>query len=140
MTEDREKLCKDLRELSRTTHWRCGELAAKELERLAKELAKAHLLCGEMFKAAYDKERDAALAQSDAEPLDLGETTEWETRTDEGCVTCHTRVVDGVLCRWWGDGPVPTGVAKIDRAARSDAEPPLSEPSGEHRDHANKDR
>lgn len=42
------------------------------------------------------------------------DTTETEGRQ---IVTCHTRVIGGVLCRWWGDGPQPTGVEILDAAA-----------------------
>lgn len=43
-------------------------------------------------------------------------TSEWRTDRNENEVTCHSRMVDGVLCRWWGDD-MPPGVAKIDAAA-----------------------
>ena len=43
-------------------------------------------------------------------------TSGWETEKSEGAVTVHHRMVGGVLCRWWGDGQPPEGVALIDRA------------------------
>jgi hypothetical protein len=43
-------------------------------------------------------------------------TSEWQTDRGENQVTCHSRMVDGVLCRWWGDDE-PPGTAKIDAAA-----------------------
>lgn len=46
-------------------------------------------------------------------------TSEWATEKNDMAVTVHHRMVEGVLCRWWGDGPVPDGVALIDRAASS---------------------
>ncbi len=57
--------------------------------------------------------------------LNLGPNTEWhryrywEREAGPGLVTCNSRVVGGVLCRWWGDGAVPDGVALIDAAASS---------------------
>lgn len=50
------------------------------------------------------------------------ETSEWQTDRAENAVTCHSRVVDGVLCRWWGDD-TPPGVAKIDTAAMAPTAP-----------------
>ena len=44
-------------------------------------------------------------------------SSEWSTTAAKGEVTCHTRMVGGVLCRWWGDGPTPPGVKQIDAAA-----------------------
>ena len=45
----------------------------------------------------------------------------WTTHTKDAdgnpCVTEHSLVVGGVLCRWWGDGEPPEGVAAINRAA-----------------------
>lgn len=41
----------------------------------------------------------------------------WHTFVNPPAITIHTRDVGGVLCRWWGDGPVPAGVAMIDAAA-----------------------
>lgn len=43
-------------------------------------------------------------------------TSEWDTTKNDVEVTTHHRMVEGVLCRWWGDGPTPDGVALIDRA------------------------
>jgi hypothetical protein len=37
-------------------------------------------------------------------------------------VTCHSRVIGGVLCRWWGDGDIPVGVEIINHAADQAAE------------------
>lgn len=53
----------------------------------------------------------------DAPRILKDETTEWQTDKADGQVTCHSRMVDGVLCRWWGDGPPPKGVIAIDAAA-----------------------
>ncbi len=50
----------------------------------------------------------------------------WDTDTDASppfsgtrAIPCHSRLVGGVLCRWWGDGPTPAGVALIDAAVRT---------------------
>ena len=43
-------------------------------------------------------------------------SSEWRTTMADNQVTCHDRMVEGVLCRWWGDGPTPPGVAVIDNA------------------------
>jgi len=44
-------------------------------------------------------------------------TSEWTKEPNDDAVTCHHRMIEGVLCRWWGDGPTPDGVAIIDKAA-----------------------
>lgn len=44
-------------------------------------------------------------------------SSEWDTTMNTNEVTCHSRMIEGVLCRWWGDGPTPKGVAVIDAAA-----------------------
>ena len=59
--EYRQKLCADLRHTQAFGYPELCKEAADEIDRLAKELAKAHSLCGDLFKAAYDKERDAAI-------------------------------------------------------------------------------
>ena len=47
----------------------------------------------------------------------MGEGTgPWEADRGTNAVTCHSRLVGGVLCRWWGDGPAPGGVRAIDVA------------------------
>lgn len=43
-------------------------------------------------------------------------SSEWHTDINDNAVTCHSRMIEGVLCRWWGDGPTPKGVAMIDAA------------------------
>lgn len=43
-------------------------------------------------------------------------TSEWATEKNDMQMTVHHRMVEGVLCRWWGDGPTPDGVALIDAA------------------------
>jgi len=45
--------------------------------------------------------------------------SEWDTEKSDNIVTCHYRMIGGVLCRWWGDGPEPSGVKKIDAALSS---------------------
>jgi hypothetical protein len=40
-------------------------------------------------------------------------TTEWVTEREAGKITCHTRMIGGVLCRWWGDGPPPPGARAL---------------------------
>lgn len=40
-------------------------------------------------------------------------STEWEHDVNDGKVMCHHKMIGGVLCRWWGDGPEPKGVAVI---------------------------
>lgn len=46
-------------------------------------------------------------------------TSDWYITTENNgyaTVPCHSRMIEGVLCRWWGDGPVPKGVALINAA------------------------
>lgn len=45
------------------------------------------------------------------------EANGWDVFVNPPAVTVNTRDVGGVLCRWWGDGPAPAGVAMIDAAA-----------------------
>ena len=45
--------------------------------------------------------------------------SEWDTEKSDNIVTCHCRMIGGVLYRWWGDGPEPSGVKKIDAALSS---------------------
>lgn len=40
----------------------------------------------------------------------------WEHTANPGEVPCHSRLVGGVLCRWWGSEE-PEGVQSIDAAA-----------------------
>ena len=42
--------------------------------------------------------------------------SDWEHTDLSGEVKCHSRMVEGVLCRWWGDS-IPPGVVAIDAAA-----------------------
>ena len=42
--------------------------------------------------------------------------SEWDVTHGENEVTCHSRMVGGVLCRWWGDGSDPSGVRFINEA------------------------
>lgn len=52
----------------------------------------------------------------------------WHTYTHDGVdgqprvVTCHSKIIGGVLCRWWGDGPQPEGVAMLDSLASGETE------------------
>jgi hypothetical protein len=70
-------------------------------------------LLGYSLEAAPPAETEAAPS-----PFDMGPTTSaWEHTHGSGEIACHSRVVKGVLCRWWGEGPAPEGVALIDRAA-----------------------
>lgn len=50
-------------------------------------------------------------------------SSEWDTEQNDNAVTVHHRMVAGVLCRWWGDGPTPKGVALIDTAAAALSNP-----------------
>ena len=43
-------------------------------------------------------------------------SSEWDHEKNDNCVMTHHKMVEGVLCRWWGDGPEPKGVAIIDAA------------------------
>lgn len=43
----------------------------------------------------------------------MGDSQGWIAERDPGTVPCHSRVIGGVLCRWWGDTP-PPGVARLD--------------------------
>lgn len=47
--------------------------------------------------------------------------SDWDTEKNEGAVTCHSRMIGGVLCRWWGDGPEPSGIVKINAALSAPA-------------------
>lgn len=70
-------------------------------------------------------------AQSSAAPANVlrNVSSEWKTEKNDAAVTVHHRMVDGVLCRWWGDGPTPPGVAKIDAAcSAAPAQPSAAEP------------
>lgn len=67
----------------------------------------AHDLCPEF--------RGQLLSKSPANIL-RNVSSEWSTTAAKGEVTCHTRMVGGVLCRWWGGGPTPPGVRQIDKA------------------------
>jgi hypothetical protein len=42
-------------------------------------------------------------------------SSEWEHTENLGEVPCHSRMIEGVLCRWWGRD-TPPGVAMIDHA------------------------
>ena len=46
-------------------------------------------------------------------------TSEWDHTHNPGEVACHSRMVGGVLCRWWGN-ETPPGVALINEAARKE--------------------
>lgn len=64
----------------------------------------------------------AAVPPAPARPnLLRDESSAWEIQRQDSegnpVVTCHTRMIGGVLCRWWGDGPAPSGVDLIDRAS-----------------------
>lgn len=60
-------------------------------------------------------------------------SSEWETTMNDDSVTCHDRMVGGVLCRWWGDGETPEGVAVIDSACEA------LEEQNDHRDKKHKE-
>lgn len=49
-------------------------------------------------------------------------TPNWYITKNDGEVTCHTRIIGGVLCRWWGDGQPPVGVAILNKAAQEHIE------------------
>lgn len=67
-------------------------------------------------------------------------SSEWETTKNDNEVPCHSRMVEGVLCRWWGDGPAPRGVAILDSRVDHDAlREELAQVKTE-RDEANKER
>lgn len=52
--------------------------------------------------------------KADCPELGRSTTTRWDTFKNPPAETIHSRMVGGVLCRWWGDGPEPAGVALID--------------------------
>jgi hypothetical protein len=56
-------------------------------------------------------------ASSEASHANILKTvsSEWEHTESPGEVHCHSRMIEGVLCRWWGRD-TPPGVAMIDRA------------------------
>jgi len=72
----------------------------------------AGCLCG------LDAALEAAPPAETTKPVfDLGPTTDgWQHTHNDNEVPCHSRVIGGVLCRWWGDVE-PAGVHLIDRAA-----------------------
>ena len=43
-------------------------------------------------------------------------TTGWEKTKGDNEIACHSRMIGGVLCRWWGDGEVPSGVEMLNAA------------------------
>ncbi len=49
-------------------------------------------------------------------------STEWDHEINEGAVMVHHNMVEGVLCRWWGDDGEPDGVALIDKIMESNSE------------------
>ena len=46
-------------------------------------------------------------------------SSEWQTTRNNNEVTCHSRMIEGVLCRWWGED-TPPGVQMIDAAASTE--------------------
>lgn len=50
------------------------------------------------------------------------DTTDWKSERGHGAIACHTRVIGGVLCRWWGEEE-PRGVRILDRAEYHDGYP-----------------
>lgn len=103
--------------------------AAREIERLRAELKiqddANELLTREIerLRGQLDAvDQNVKILQEQAQ-FDLGPSTDWkaykywEYEAGPGEVTCHSRVIAGVLCRWWGEGAAPRGVAVIDQAA-----------------------
>lgn len=80
----------------------------------------ANKYCGYSYK--HD-ERPELFIEKKLKQLNLfmGRKTprvDWITERQENNVTCHTRIIGGVLCRWWGEGELPPGVRAIDEAAK----------------------
>ena len=79
--------------------WDGAELGGKRIAALERELAEA--------RAALREQRKNVLREV---------SSEWDTTMNDN-ETCHSRMIGGVLCRWWGDGSTPEGVKWIDDAA-----------------------
>lgn len=62
-------------------------------------------------------------------PLLKDINTEWVTEKNEGDMTVHHLMVGGVLCRWWGDGPEPSGVARLAALVSGDTTPETPTPT-----------
>lgn len=62
-----------------------------------------------------DQAMECLHAEDDSGNFLKEQTTDWQTDIGPNQVTCHSRVIGGVLCRWWGNGPEPEGVAILDK-------------------------
>lgn len=105
------------------------KLLEKEQEnaRLREQLAKAEERIERLLSEAAPMKRSTGFscpvccAKGDelhAEGCSAGREDKWYAFVNPPAVTINTRQVGGVLCRWWGDGPAPAGVALIDAAVR----------------------
>lgn len=81
------------------------------------EITRLSLRNGQLEALLITTGRDLMAAVPAAPLPPTPKTSEWHTFVNPPAMTIHTRDVGGVLCRWWGDGPVPAGVALIDAAA-----------------------
>lgn len=63
------------------------------------------------------RERNEALVAEARKQPNILKTvsSEWEHSSADGEVSCHSKMLEGVLCRWWGSDE-PLGVALIDKA------------------------
>lgn len=75
---------------------------------------KAKVSASDMIKLIYEADKASAPANG------------WDTFKNPPAATVNSRDVGGVLCRWWGDGPEPAGVALIDAAVQAGV--PYDEP------------
>lgn len=73
------------------------------------------------LRAARAEEREQVMQEVRANLL-KNATSEWETEAEAGKVPVHSRMVGGVLCRWWGAGETPPGVAAINDSATARAD------------------
>lgn len=67
----------------------------------------------DMRKILRDIPISVDLIRKDSSIPVLTDDMGWERHEEEKVVTCHSRMVGGVLCRWWGDSQDPPGVAMI---------------------------
>jgi hypothetical protein len=96
------------------------EQLQRELAALASERQKQ---AQQVISDSWQEMERAKQAEPNLIPVDF-DTDDWIESRGENMVTCHSRTVGGVLCRYWGEN-VPRGRALIDAAAapQQSAEP-----------------
>ena len=100
----------------------------EKFEELAKKIARK--TDDECYSWAIADEMFAILAESEEPNILKIVTSEWQHDIEPGKVDCHSRMIGGVLFRWWGK-QIPPGVARIDKAAepeepRGDGQVPIA--------------